>query len=248
MFPSAGHRLARRERTRFVTKFQAGVPGWHGAPRRLSSVRGVAAGAKLADARRMSAIQSLLRVMTLRDAEAIILEAGKVPSLRRRGQIEQLMMPPIEARLIEDFIAPLVNNAPISDWPASVPFHDDDGTAYHVAIEKVASGTRLNVRKAKPAAAAAASPAPVPSAPAPKAWWAKADKPAAAAVAVSVPVAVAVSSSVSDDSRADALARVSHLLAPLVSQARDHGAADLIVSTRQPPRMRVDGRLEPLDL
>ena len=27
----------------------------------------------------MSAIQSLLRVMTLRDAEAIILEAGKVP-------------------------------------------------------------------------------------------------------------------------------------------------------------------------
>ena len=36
----------------------------------------------------MSAIQSLLRVMTLRDAEAIILEANKVPSLRRRGQIE----------------------------------------------------------------------------------------------------------------------------------------------------------------
>ncbi len=29
-------------------------------------------------------IVSLLRVMTLRDAEAITLEAGKVPSLRRR--------------------------------------------------------------------------------------------------------------------------------------------------------------------
>ena len=41
----------------------------------------------------MSAIQSLMRVMTLRDAEAIILEADKVPSLRRRGQIEKLAMP-----------------------------------------------------------------------------------------------------------------------------------------------------------
>jgi phosphoserine aminotransferase len=48
----------------------------------------------------MSAIQSLLRVMTLRDAEAIVLEAGKVPSLRRRGQVEALAMPALEAALL----------------------------------------------------------------------------------------------------------------------------------------------------
>ena len=47
--------------------------------------RAIARGVVLADTSpAMSAIQSLLRVMTLRDAEAIILEADKVPSLRRR--------------------------------------------------------------------------------------------------------------------------------------------------------------------
>jgi hypothetical protein len=56
----------------------------------------------------MSAIVSLLRVMSLRDAEALTLEANKVPNLRRRGNVEAMSMAAIEPKLLEDFIAPLV--------------------------------------------------------------------------------------------------------------------------------------------
>src|SRR5258706_165947 len=56
----------------------------------------------------MSAIVSLLRVMTLRDAEAMTLEAGKIPNLRRRGQVEALAMPPLDPKLLDDFVAPLI--------------------------------------------------------------------------------------------------------------------------------------------
>ena len=63
----------------------------------------------------MSAIVSLLRVMTLRDAEAITLEIGKVPSLRRRGQVENLAMPALEAHMLEDFVKPLVEGKSLEE-------------------------------------------------------------------------------------------------------------------------------------
>jgi len=122
----------------------------------------------------MSAIQSLLRVMTLRDAEAIVLEAGKVPSLRRRGQVEALAMPPLEAQLLADFAAPLVEGRTVDEWPAIVPFAVDDAS-YQVTIEKVPAGLRVVVRKGKPVAprpALAAAPAAVASDTASRAWWA----------------------------------------------------------------------------
>ena len=97
----------------------------------------------------MSAIQSLLRVMTLRDAEAIVLETGKVPSLRRRGQVEQLAMPPLEAQLLADFAEPLL--AGRGDGPASVLFHDPGGGHYQVTIERTTAGLRMVVRPGQPA-------------------------------------------------------------------------------------------------
>jgi twitching motility protein PilT len=201
----------------------------------------------------MSAIQSLLRVMTLRDAEGIVLEAGKVPSLRRRGQVEQLMMPALEARLIDDFTAPLLVDRPGVEWPTTAPFHDDDGTQYHVTIERGASGTRLTVRRAKPGATPAPSQAPpAPAQPASTAapakggaWWAARPKPdPAPVVAPTAPVAAIVAPA--HDAH-DGRALLAQLLGPSIAAARDHGGSDVIVSSRQPPRMRVDGRLEPLD-
>jgi twitching motility protein PilT len=189
--------------------------------------------------------------MTLRDAEAIVLEAGKVPSLRRRGQVEQLMMAALEARLIDDFTAPLLADRPGVEWPTTAPFHDDDGSAYHVTIERGGTGTRLTVRRAKPGATPAGpttpAPAAAPAAPAPAskgtAWWAARPKPdpapAAPAAATAAPVAVPPAH--------DARVLLAQLLGASVATARDHGASDVIVSSRQPPRMRVDGRLEPLD-
>ena len=85
----------------------------------------------------MSAIQSLLRVMTLRDAEAIVLETNKVPTLRRRGQVEALAMPALDAKMLVDFAAPLTATRAVDEWPANVPFVDTDGASYQVTIEKV---------------------------------------------------------------------------------------------------------------
>ncbi|HEY0190562.1 MAG TPA: PilT/PilU family type 4a pilus ATPase [Kofleriaceae bacterium] len=201
----------------------------------------------------MSAIQSLLRVMTLRDAEAIILETDKVPSLRRRGQLEQLSMPAIEPRLLAEFTAPLLAGKSLDAGPAAVTFHDADGAAYQVSIERAATGLRVVVRPA-PAATAAKAAATTPNetrakgeAPAGGAWWAQpSSKPAAPVAPAPVePIAAPAAA-------ADSLARLGHLLAPFVSEAAERGASDVIVSTRRggvsASRLRIDGRLEPTEL
>src|SRR5260221_6685057 len=103
----------------------------------------------------MSAIPSLLRVMTLRDAEAIVLEAGKVPSLRRRGAVEALAMPAIEAQLLADFVRSLLGEGrTIDEGPATVAFHDASGASYQCTIDKAAHGLRIVARPAKSVAPA----------------------------------------------------------------------------------------------
>jgi twitching motility protein PilT len=42
--------------------------------------------------------------------------------------------------------------------------------------------------------------------------------------------------------------RLTALIGPALIAARDHGASDILFSTRQTPRMRIDGRLEPLEM
>src|SRR5678815_814659 len=92
----------------------------------------------------MSAIVSLLRVMTYRDAEAITLEA----------------------RMLEDFVMPLVEGKQLEQGPVMVVFTDADGTTYPVTIERGPGGIRAVVKKPAPpkkvAPAPAASPPPPP--------------------------------------------------------------------------------------
>ena len=97
----------------------------------------------------MSAIVSLLRVMTLRDAEAIVLEPGKVPTLRRRGNVEALAMPPLEPELLAAFAEPLLAGKSLDEGPLMVTFVDA-GTMYPVTIEQTASGLRIVVRRPAP--------------------------------------------------------------------------------------------------
>jgi len=200
----------------------------------------------------MSAIQSLLRVMTLRGAEAIMLEGGKVPSLRRRGQIEKLAMPELDAQHLADFAAPLLAGRSLDGGPIAVAFHDPDGGHYQVTMENAAGGLRIVVRPGRPASSSAAAapargaattaapastgdaPQPAPPAKA-SAWWAQ---PAAAV------------DRRRDDAPGpshDALAQLAILLAPVIEVARDRGASDAIVSTGT-VRLRIDGQLEALDL
>jgi twitching motility protein PilT len=195
----------------------------------------------------MSAIQSLLRVMTLRGAEAIILEADKVPTLRRRGQLEKLAMPALDAVLLAEFATPLLAGRPLDDSPAAVMFHDPDGPRYQVTIEKATAGLRVVVRAARPASAAAAtrvaSPGSAPEAPArPDASWARsARRPAPTSPRDELDVAPA-----QPRRPVDGLAALAELLAPVVAIAREQGASDVIVSTGI-VRLRVAGRLAPAD-
>src|SRR5262249_52474675 len=53
----------------------------------------------------MAAIDSLLRVMTLRDADAMIVAVGQSPSLRRGGNAEVLAMPAMTAAMVDGFVA-----------------------------------------------------------------------------------------------------------------------------------------------
>jgi twitching motility protein PilT len=191
----------------------------------------------------MSAILSLLRVMTLRDAEAIVLEGGKVPSLRRRGQVEQLAMPALDPQLLAEFTSPLLVGK-AAEGPVSVAFQEPGGAHYQVAIDRAPAGVRVVVRPGKPPAAAPGGPAapPAPGAEAKSsAWWAQpASKPSAAAAAPPASRDDAAARS------AEGLARLSQLIAPVIAVARERGASDAIVSTGS-VRLRIDGRLETLE-
>ena len=197
----------------------------------------------------MSAIQSLLRVMTLRDAEAIILETDKVPSLRRRGQIEKLAMPALDAQLLTDFATPLLDGRVLDDGPVQVVFHDPGGAHYQVTIEKLAAGLRVVVRPGKPAAVAAPALAPPATSAKPSAWWAQ---PAPATATRAASAAPGISDPRDEPSAAagrssDGLARLAQLLGPLIGPARERGASDVIVTTGS-VWLRVGGQLEPAEL
>ncbi len=204
---------------------------------------------------RMSAIVSLLRVMTLRDAEAITLEAGQVPSLRRRGQVEPMAMPALDEQMLADFAGPLVAGKPLDAGPLMVSFTDPEGLIYPVTVEKTAAGLRVVIRRPAPAKASArpaapsAPPAPKPHvAPAPPAPACVAPTAAASAAAASAAAHVVAAPVIDSGDRARASERLAHLLAVPVAMAHERGASDVVLSSGQAPRMRVDGRLENLDV
>ena len=190
----------------------------------------------------MSTIASLLRVMTLRDADAITLEAGRVPSLRGRRGVEALQMPALEPELLEDFVRPLLGARSLDEGPLMVAFTDeDDGATYPVTIERGAQGLRIVARRggkqaAKPAPAAARAPNPA----APVAVAAAATARQLAIVREDEPEPAPVIAMASEPARE----QLAHLLAQPIAIARARGASDVFLSTGQRPRMKLDGRLE----
>jgi len=190
-------------------------------------------------------VVSLLRVMTLRDAEAITLEAGRVPSLRRRGQVEALSIPALDATMLDEFAQPLVAGRSLDDGPLMVAFKDDDGASYPVTIERGANGLRIVARKA--AIAKAAPPTPPPAAPRPLALV---PRSAPAPASASAPVSASASGSAESESvpaSDGARERLAQLLAQPVALAHARRASDVFLSTGQRARIKLDGRLEQLD-
>ncbi len=187
----------------------------------------------------MSAIVSLLRVMMLRDADAITLEAGRIPSLRRRGNVEALAMPALEPAQIDEFAQPLLGARSLDEGPLMVAFTDEDGAIYPVTIERGATGLKVTARRGGKKVVAA----PVV-------------RPAVAAGTAFAPVLKIVAATADDDvapriaAARDARAvreRLALLLAPPIAIAVARRASDVFLSTGQRPRLRIDGRLACLD-
>ncbi|MBV8759791.1 MAG: PilT/PilU family type 4a pilus ATPase [Deltaproteobacteria bacterium] len=177
---------------------------------------------------------SLLRVMTLRDADAIVLEPGRIPQLRRRGNVEALAMPALDPQLLADFARPLLDGQSLSSGPVMVTFRHEDAT-YPVTVEETASGLRIVVRKPSlkkpekkelpPRSQGAESPPPEP---------------------------ISSRPSLGDLSASRRLGGNSGSLAALLGDAvrvaAGRGASDLFVSTGRGASIKRDGRLEAIDV
>ncbi len=177
----------------------------------------------------MSAIVSLLRVMTLRDADAIVLEPGRIPQLRRRGNVEALAMPALEPQLLADFAQPLLAGQSLASGPVMVTFRDGD-TLYPVTLEETAAGPRIVVRK--------------PS-------IKKPEKPPAAPAPASAPEPVhdaAPPTTTTTTPMTTPAPRLADLLRAAVETSHERGASDLFVSTGRGASIKRDGRLETLDI
>ena len=176
----------------------------------------------------MSAIVSLLRVMTLRDADASVLEPGKPPVLRRRGNVETLAMPAREPALLADFATPLLGEQSLASGPVMVTFADA-GVTYPVTLEETAAGLRIVVRR-----------------PAPLKLPGAVMKPALVSMPSASTPSVASVSTI--DSGESPRSRLAELLAAPVALAHERGASDVFLSTGHGARIKLDGRLEPLDV
>lgn len=169
----------------------------------------------------MPAIDSLLRLMTVRGAEVLVVAAGEVPVLRRGGEPSNLSMPPLDAALVATFIAELTTDEQRAEIErvakVEVPYALEDGAAFSVLIERRANGPRLTLRTG-----AAARPTP---------------KPALAAVE-----ATATSAPAADVPAIVASGPAAELIGRAFAEVAARDASDLIVSAGRPARVRVDGR------
>jgi twitching motility protein PilT len=212
----------------------------------------------------MAAIDSILRILVLRDAEAMTITSGQVPSLRRAGNVEKMSMPALDAAMVAGFVDELapsdVARADLAARGSLEVTHAVGDTAFTVTIEKVSAGYKLAARRgARPAAprALTAVPAPVsdtsasartssPEAVSHTSASPRNAYPAPASAAVSHANASARNDLPAAVPGTELLAEVRALpprLAALVAHALAVRASDVLLSTGTAPRLRVDGEL-----
>jgi twitching motility protein PilT len=189
----------------------------------------------------MAAIDSLLRVMTLRDAEAMTIVTGQVPSLRRAGNAEPMAMPALDRALVAGFVDEIVPEEARAAFDArgsgEYMYRTSAGDSVAVLIEVNGAGHRLVVRRQGRGAAAPAS----------RPTGSREPNPANAAFAVPAPVPVPVPTPTPVLTPAPTPSTLPGFIAHLLSIAADRLASDLILSQDLAPRLRVDGDVVVLD-
>lgn len=191
----------------------------------------------------MAAIDSLLRVMILRDAEAMVVTTGQAPSLRRAGNAEPMAMPALDAAMVASFVDDVVPAAARAELDSrrsgEYGYVSTTGDAVSVTIELTAGGHRLVVRRSSKASGASAKPV----APAPPVVSA----PPRVDPVRSEPLAVAAPPVTARPLDPPAAVELPGSIRHLVALAASRRASDVLLSEGLAPHLRIDGDVVTLD-
>ena len=186
--------------------------------------------------------------MTLRGADAMIIDSGKTPLLRRRGNLEPLTTGAIDETTLLDFLQSLTPNQSVERPTQKVTrrFAAEGGHNYEIALEPTAVGLRFMAKTV------AAVPAPMT---APSTLMTPPPAPSAAASAAMTSLAVHAANAASaahqpparhENNEAAIKAQLAAVLSSALQAARLARASDLWVSSAAQPRMRVAGHVREL--
>jgi twitching motility protein PilT len=168
----------------------------------------------------MATVDSLLKIIGARGADALTIAAGEVPVLQRGGQPTPLSMPPLDAALVAQFadevIAEELRAALDASGALETAYRTGDDEQFSVKAIKRATGIRLSFR------------------------------PIAAPPARRLEVVPAAASDRAEPTPRATGPESKDLLAAL-QRVDDERGTDLILSTGCPGRMRVGGELIELD-
>ena len=84
----------------------------------------------------MAAIDSLLRMISARNAQALTIESESVPLLDRKGTRTPMSMPPLSAQMVAGFLDEVGGHGTTS-------YRAEDGSAYLVSVEARGEGVRM---------------------------------------------------------------------------------------------------------
>ncbi len=181
----------------------------------------------------MPAVDSLLKVVEDRGAEAIIVASDEVPMIRRAGTESPLSMPPIGRDLVGVFLGEVMpehdRDRLESGQTLTASYQTGNGARYKVRVERHGAGIRLTF--VKPTSSVAAAPG------APR------SKRGSSPNCVSPERRDA---SVPARGNSDVVSAPHANLLELCEQVANEGASDLFLSAGADARMRVDGRLTEL--
>ncbi len=188
----------------------------------------------------MAAVDALLRLLSIRNAELIVIASGEVPVLRKAGEVMPLSMPALDAGLVGAMVDELLDEvarARLDGSGATEVAHQlSDGSGVALRIERHGDALRVAGRVAQLARVTPAAPPASAARPAPGTM--PTPTPATGA-----PVAAPDRLPAMTDAAAPSTEPLPAALLDLLVGLDATGASDLLLSTGQAPRLRIGGAL-----
>ncbi|MCX4246020.1 type IV pilus twitching motility protein PilT [Paraliomyxa miuraensis] len=211
----------------------------------------------------MALVDSLLKLMSAQGADVLVIPSTEPPWLERRGEPRPLSMPALGRDMVDVMIEDLLD-APAREQlaagqPVETVYEAEDGHGYAVLAEPRSDGPRLTLRRAG-AELAAPSSAPMPAEPGPPAFPAAPsdpEPPLEAPASSSIPPAanhppsqapVVFTSGAGtplEPLRSEPLLDPGPL-GPVLVQASQERASDILLSQGSNARLRVAGEITEL--